>query len=328
LTPQRVPASLHSPAISSTARTSGVKTGLVYSGTGFLNLAGTSATNYSGGFSFNSGTVRITTANSLGAAGNVVTVNGGTLEIRSDTNVAYAQPLTDANGGTIAVGQMPGGTGATGAINKTISLGALTSTVTGKNHHLRRHRRPAGQRRLQHLAHTVNANVAATTLNNVLALPGVLSIGNVTATATGTNVLTIGGVGGFTNISGDITNGGSTSVGLGFTGSGVLNLNGTVATNYTGGLNINAGGIVRVNSAQSLGSQTTLGTLTLQAGTLDVRMDGNSSFANPIVANGTNNFTINADRAVGGSGSGGTVTFTAPFCDTAAPRIASTSHQR
>ncbi len=110
---------------------------------------------------------------------------------------------------------------------------------------------------------------------------------------------------------GDLTNGtGASTSGLAYTGSGILQVTPTNASNYTGGLTQNGTGTLRVivNSGVTtpFGAATNVISL-IQSGALDIRTDGNLSVANPVTAN-TNNVAINVDQATSGNLSK-TVTF-------------------
>ena len=83
--------------------------------------------------------------------------------------------------------------------------------------------------------------------------------------------------------------------------------NGTLAlsgTNAGVGATINSGATLQVGSQANLGATT--GTLTLNGGTFNVRSDTALSFANPVSF--ANSSTVNVDRAVGGAGTGNTIT--------------------
>jgi hypothetical protein len=283
------------------------KTGITNSA-GFLNLAGTSATNYSGGFKITGGTVRATTQYSLGIG--TITLGGGTLEIRNDSNVSYGNAVSLSASTTVALGQLPGGTGATGGYNNTVTLGPLTPTATGYTLTAAGIGGTSASDGYNLTLGAVTSNVAALSIISNMPLPSVLTIPSVTNGGSTNSVLTLGGAtaGGFINITGDITNGGGSGT-LGITANGaagsLLVLAGTSATNYTGGLNNTGGGTLRTTTPYSFGASSNLVALT--NGTLDVRYDGNLTIPNAVTVN-SNNVTINADQLTTGNLSK-TVTF-------------------
>ena len=293
----------------------GVLTGLTYSGSGFLNLTGTAATNYSGGFKVSAGTVRANTRFSLGTGS--ITLGGGTLEIRNDSSVTYTNPISLSASTTVTVGQSPGGTGATGGYGNTVTLSGVTPTATGFTLTFAG---IAGSTENDgynvHVQGAVNANVAAVTVTNNLSLPGTLTIDSVndTGTTAGTNLLTFSG-GGLTYVNGDILNSATAGVktGISYVGTtGTLVLAGTAATNYSGGLTVgnttNTGmqGTLIATTPFSLGAAANV--VTLKNATLDFRSDSNVAYSNPINIDSTFNVGLNADRQIGGTGSGNTVT--------------------
>jgi fibronectin-binding autotransporter adhesin len=165
---------------------------------------------------------------------------------------------------------------------------------------------------------TITSNSAANSINGTNA---VMTIGSAfTPTGTGTLGLTL------TGSSGNIANGGTgTGAGNGISGvsgSGNVavvnsfngNINdgaGTLAltlagtggwslggnNGYTGGTTISSTGLVRATSGTAFGTNTV--NITGAAVTLDLRSDSSLTFANAITTN--QSFTINTDRAVGGS---------------------------
>ncbi|HEX8911069.1 MAG TPA: autotransporter-associated beta strand repeat-containing protein, partial [Humisphaera sp.] len=233
----------------------------------------------------------------------MVTLNGGNLEVRSDTSVSYPNTLSMTGSGTVSVAQLPGGTGAAGGYGNTVTFAAFTAAAAGQTTTFAGLAGTGANDGYSVALTTVTTNVATATLSNNLAQPGRLTIGSVTSAATGANVVTIAG-NGVTTVTGDVTTGGATSLGLVYSGSGVLNLNGTAASNYAGGLQLTGSGTLRVNSANSLGAAGNVVALT--AGVLDVRMDAGTTYPNPLTLGST---TINVDRAVGGTGSNQTHAF-------------------
>ena len=282
---------------------------LTYTGSGILDLSRmTAATNYSGGFTLNgTGITRVTNPLQLGTASGV-SLSGGTLEIRSDSNFTYANPL-NWNGNTgnvnISIGEV--GTGTTTGVGSTFSFGALTvTTATAKTLSFGGigNSGASSSDSVTVSGVTVGAGNLSNTIANNLALPGTLSLGAITGAASTTAVLTIGG-NGFTSIT-DITNGaGGGTAGLTYGGTGILQVNGTGASNFSGGLNLTGAGILRMMGANSFGSATSQA-ITLSAGTFDVRTDTNLSIANPVTISGS--MTINVDAATPGNLSK-TVTF-------------------
>jgi autotransporter-associated beta strand protein len=276
----------------------------------------TSNTTYTGGFSLtNNGSARITNQWGFGASTNAVTLNGGP-EIRTDVNVTYNNPFSITGSAIFTIGQVPGGLGGYG---DTITLNSVTINNTNRTVAFNGIGNTAEANGNKVVINTLAIQAAAATfgLTNGMDLPSQLSIGTIApAEISGGFTFTVNGLG-FTNITGDIANApGGTAIT--YSGSGILNIIApTNATNYAGGLTINAGGTVRINSAFALGASSN--PLKFQTGTLDIRSDSDLNFANtPITADGTGNFTVNADRAVNGTGTGHTMTFANAFQITSA----------
>ena len=300
--------------------TAGALTGIIYSGTGILDLSKvTSANTYTGGLTLSGvgGVTRVTNQYGLGAntgtqaTSNVVNFLGGELELLSDTNVTYTnQMLLNAIGnGTLNVGELHGGTSVNGATGVTFTLGQLKVGATAKTFAVSgvgSGQTAAGAVTMASSADSVTLaggvdlnGIAATTIQNNLPLPGVLNLGNVTSNAAGTPVLTISGAG-VTTV-GDVTNGSATSVALVYTGSGILDLSRmTAATNYGGGFTLNGTGITRITNVGQLG---TASGVSLSGGTLEIRSDSNFTYSNPLNWNGN---TGNVNISIGEVGTGTT----------------------
>ena len=323
--------------------TAGALTAINYSGTGILDLSKvTSANNYTGGLTLSgaAGITRVTNQYGLGAntgtqaTSNVVNLAGGTLELRSDTNVSYSnQMLLNGSGnGSINVGELPGGTGVNGGTGVLFTLGQLKIGTSGKAFALG----GIGSGLTGSTAVTMATSAdsvtlsggvdlngqAATTIQNNLPLPGVLTIPSVTSNAAGTPVLTISGAG-LTTL-GDVTNGSATSVALTYTGSGILDLSRmTAATNYSGGFTLNGSGITRITNVGQLGAASGL---SLSGGTLEIRSDSNFTYANPLNWNGnTGNVNISIGEVGTGTttGVGNTYSFGALTVTTASGKVLS-----
>jgi autotransporter-associated beta strand protein len=289
---------------------------LTYTGSGILDLSRmTAATNYSGGFTLNgTGTARVTNPLQLGAASGV-SLSGGTLEIRSDSNFTYSNPV-NWNGNTgnvnISIGEV--GTGTTTGVGSTFSFGALTiTTASGKTLSFGGigNTGASSSDSVTVSGVTFGAGNLSNTISNNLALPGTLSLGNITGNGTtGTVTMTIGGSG-FTTI-GDVSNGSGGSItALTYNGTGILQVNGTGASNFSGGLNMAGAGILRMMGANSFGTNNTQ-TIALTGsasalGTFEIRTDANLSILNPVTVS-TNSVAINVDAATAGNISQ-TVTF-------------------
>ena len=94
--------------------------GTTKTGDGTLTLAGSNT--FTGGIAVNAGTLRISSANAIGAAANVATVNAGaTLEVTS--GISFDRPITLNNGGTVA------GSG-TGTYTGVVTIDAGATAVT------------------------------------------------------------------------------------------------------------------------------------------------------------------------------------------------------
>jgi autotransporter-associated beta strand protein len=122
-------------------------------------------------------------------------------------------------------------------------------------------------------AETINVPITLGNSQTWNAEKGNLSIGG--TVSLGSNVLTIGGFDNAANATHDVTIGGDIS---GSGGSLVKNDGGTLTlsgnNSYTGGTTLNAG-VIKINSATSLGNQS--GDLTLSVGTLEVTTNITSS---------------------------------------------------
>ncbi len=276
-------------------------TALVYSGTGFLNLTGGYGNTYSGGFKVTSGTARALTANSLGLG--ALTLGGGTLEIRSDNDVSYPSLVNLTASTSLTLGQLPGGTGATGAMvtlgNVNATAGTLTVAGIGGTSAANGFSLSLG---------TIVLGGAASGLNNNMPTPSAVTIPSIMSGIAGTNTFTIGGTSSLTTVTGPILDGsGVTAFTMGANSGGTVVLAGS-GSNFSGGLNVTGSGILRILDTSNLGAST--GTLALTNGTLDLRTNGNLSVPNPVTV-ATNGATINADQLTSGN-TGKTLTFAGP----------------
>lgn len=162
------------------------------------------------------------------------------------------------------------------------------------------------------VANSINGTNAVMTIGSAFAPTGTGTLGltlqgssgNIANGGTGTSVGNgLSGITGSGNVAvvnsfnGDISNGAGT-LGLTIAGNGGWSLGGN--NSYTGGTTISSTGLVRATSATAFGTGTV--SITGAAVTLDLRSDSGLTFANTITTN--QSFTINTDRAVGGSGYG------------------------
>jgi len=288
--------------------------GLTYTGTGFLDLSrATSANTYTGGFiQANTGTVRVTSAWGFGAGS--INLQNGTTEVRSDTDLNFTNVFNwNGGGANITVGQLPGGTGNNGAIERTITFGALTAATTSTGRTLT----------ISGIGNTLassgysvviggvtfgnGSNNFSNIVTNNLTLPGTLSLGDITGAGTsGTITFGLNGIG-FTTI-GNVTNGSGGSItALTHSGPGIVQVTGTGTANFSGGINV-TGGTLRMIGANSFGSASS--TINLVNGTLDVRGDSDFGVNNQLnlIPAANQAVTINLDQATSGN-PGRTITF-------------------
>ncbi|MBX3740887.1 MAG: autotransporter-associated beta strand repeat-containing protein [Akkermansiaceae bacterium] len=234
------------------------KLSLVKTGSGLLDLSGSSATTFTGGLTIRGGTVSVNADNRLGASNSLVTIDGGTLQVTGNiTTGTGVRPMTiGAAGGTIEVTggnqfRHDGTIDGAGMLTKT--GGGTLWLVNAKTH--------AG-------GTAFNGGDIYIYDDNRLGSGG-LSFDGGTLRSSGTftmNRATVLNAGGGTfNIETDkvvtqqgaITGGGSLSK----TGTGVLALR--AASNYTGGTTISEG-VLDVDGTNRLGT----GTLTINGGRL------------------------------------------------------------
>jgi autotransporter-associated beta strand protein len=234
-------------------------------GAGVLTLTGVNT--YSGGTSFNAGTVAVSADNNLGAPTGPLTFNGGTLQLTNSFNLSASRPITlDALGGTIDMQGFTttiaqGITGA-GALTK---AGVGTLVLSGNNTY----------------AGGTNLNAGTLVLGNATAL----GIGTL-AMAAGTTLDFLGSyrVGNAITLSGDPTI--NVNAGLTVTSTGTVTDGSTPGTlNKTG-----AGTLVLA------AADTYTGGTAILAGTLQL---GDGTTNGSIVGNVTNNATLAFDPAAG-----------------------------
>lgn len=156
---------------------------------------------------------------------------------------------------------------------------------------------------------TINSNLAPTGSGTLsLTLGG--GAGNIANGGTGTSagngpsgISGSGNVAIVNSFNGNISNGtGGGTLGLTISGAGGWALTGN--NTYGGGTTISSTGLVRAGSSTAFGTGTV--NVSGAAAILDLRSDSNLSFTNAFQINAS--FTINVDRAVGGSAYGGLMT--------------------
>ncbi len=281
------------------------KLSLVKTGSGLLDLSGSTATTFTGGLTIRGGTVSVNADNRLGASNSLVTIDGGKLQVTGNiTTGTGVRPMTiGAAGGTIEV------TGGTqfrhdGTID---GAGMLTKTGGGTLWLVNAKTHAGGT--------AFNGGDVYIFADDRLGSGG-LSFDGGTLRSSGSfdmnRATTLNAGGGTLNIETDRTvnqNGVISGAGmLTKTGDGVLGLRGT--NTYSGGTLI-SGGALDVNGISRLGT----GTLTINGGRLRLSFDtgGGPYFTQNTVlgASGggievTGSNTVRYDGAI----SGGTLTKT------------------
>jgi autotransporter-associated beta strand protein len=276
---------------------------LTKTGTGTLTLTGINT--YSGGTSFNSGILSISSDANLGNASGGLTFNGGTLQLTGGAvNLASTRAITlNAGGGTFDIGggatifsQSFGGSGPVTFTNGSAILsaantysGATTVTSTG----------------------FLGANVAgALSSNSAFTVDGTLVLGGFNTTIkslTGSGIvannsptaatLTLAPTSGVTTFSGTLIDSLGAALSLVKTGAGTQVLSG--ANTYSGGTTI-AAGALRIGTGGALGS----GGVTFTGnGTLGA--NATTTLTNSIVVNSGASTTI-------GAAAGQTLTLSGP----------------
>ena len=259
--------------------------GLLKLNDGALKLTN-AANDYTGTTQIDSGSVIITDQGALGTdmsavvvTGNVTrSVGGGSLVIGSANNnldgMTFTRDLALTGGGASGDGT------AFNSVGNNIFTGNI---VTGGN--------AAGLNPIGGTAITVSATRLASTFG--------------TATLNGS--LTVEPSGQSTEFTGNgnwIVNSNIDGAGnVTKSGNGLLILNGN--NNYGGVLTVN-GGFVRVSDPTNLGTSTATNAVDMTAGTLEIRSD---TFTTATKVRLNSNSTIFVDRAIGGTGLGGTVQF-------------------
>ena len=283
---------------------------LTKTGTGTLTLAGTNT--YSGGTSFNSGILSISSDANLGNASGGLTFNGGTLQLTGGANLASTRAITlNAAGGTFDIGgntttfsQSFGGVGPVTFTNGTAILSAANTyggatTVTNSGF--------------------LAANVAGAlspnsdfTINGTLLLNGFNSTvkslsgsGVVANSAVGlAATLTIAPASGVTTFSGTLVDGLGDTLSLVKTGAGRQVLTG--ANSYSGATTISAGAF-NIQNATALGSAAS-GTTVASGAALELQ--GSIAVTSEALAlNGTGIANGGALRSIAGANTyGGPIT--------------------
>lgn len=230
--------------------------GIIKNGTGTLSLG--QANLFTGGFTLNSGVVRVGNDAALGGAAGLVTLNGGVLASSDSTARTFANAL--AIGGDATFGQTSGGTGALAFTSTAgINLGGTTRTLTTE----------------------VGTTISGALTNGSITKAGgsTLTLGNTTNNLANLNI-TAGTVSFLTN---------ATVGGLAGSGGGQLNVAGGTLTVNTGTNSSfaqtisGAGSLIKSGSGTLAlsGSSSYSGGTTLSAGTL--RVAGSSALGTGFV---------------------------------------------
>ena len=255
--------------VSNGAGTAG--SGLAYTGTGALLLAGNST--YTGTTALSSGTLDVNSAGALGTG--ALTITGGTIDNTSGaavTSQTNNPPITI--GGNFAYGTSAGTT----ANNLNLGTGAVTDGTSGR-------------------VITLNGLGALTlggVVTNTAGANNTLTVNNGTGTGT-TSALNLGGLAisnsatsytdtingsGNVNVNGPITNGGTSTLGvLTYSGTGVLTLSG--ANTYSSTTNVNSGTLKLDFTAAGAPTSNIIksgNVLTLAGGTFNVKGSAASGF--------------------------------------------------
>ena len=256
---------------------------------GTVFIQGTSS--YTGLNTFTNGIVRIIDPAALGSGG-AITLGGGTIAYNNEASTTYAHNFTVTASSGINVDRTPTGSasGNTHTVG-TITSGAFTLTTTaGNNYSL--------------LTGAVTETAGGTITNNIGGT-GTLTIPSLTYNSATAGTVTLRGTG-VTVVSTGLTTAGAGVAALTKTDAGIVTLIGP--SSYTG-LTTVSGGILRAPAINSIGT----GGVSLGAGTLALLNDASTNYGYNITASGTG--FLNADRAIGGSGTAnkhtvGTVTLT------------------
>lgn len=298
-------------------------TALTKSGYGTTTLGGTNT--IGGTLTFTGGILRVTNAGAFGGAG-TITVQGGNnnavgssgFDFRNDSGMDLSSRVATATGAgynyAINVDRAIGGSGT----NQTISIGGgawagATSagwgyTVTGANGYSLQYKGTAL---------TVIQGMAAPTINNFIAnISGNGSIifnSGITFTNTTTaNGIVLGGTGEYL-LSGALTSqaGTTTAATVTKSGTGAVTISNDNSSTWNSVLNNEvitvSAGILRLTNGGGLGGSNAV--YNQNGGVLDLRSDAGITQTGPVITVGATS-TINVDRAIGGTGTGGTQTIT------------------
>jgi autotransporter-associated beta strand protein len=275
--------------------------------TGIVSLG--AANTFSGGFTLNSGVVKMSSNNVLGTS--TVTLNGGVLASNNGNSRSVSNNLTV--GGNFSLGQSSGGTGAVtlsgtvdlGAATRTITVDNTTDTISGVISNGGLTKAGSGTLILSgNNTYSGATNVSAGTLviasnlalqNSALDTSGA---GSVTLAASITTP-TIGGLSGSNNLSSFITGNYSTITALTLNpSSGVSNTYSGVISNGVAGTTLTKNGI----GTQILsGANTYTGATTINAGTLQAAATGAIANTSQVVLNNGGSFLVTAANAVNDS---------------------------
>ena len=260
----------------------GAKIALVENTSGTWALSGNNT--YTGGTTLTAGTLDVNSTTALGATTSALAINGGTI------NNTSGAAITNANNNPITLGGSFGFGTSAGTASNDLNLG--TGAVTnGGNYTL-----------------TLNGADTLTfggVMTNTLAGINTLTVNNGSGTASATavnfagyalsnsstNYVDVINGSGNVNITGPVTNGGTSSAsGLTYSGTGALTLSGV--NTYSGGTTLSSGSL-NINSTTALGA--TAGALTISGGTIN-----NTSGAAKTIAN-ANPITLGGNFAFGTS---------------------------
>jgi len=256
-------------------------TGIINTGSGGVNQAGTGKLTLSGSNTFTgattvtSGTLRATTSASALGAGSL-SLAGGTLELANNTGLNFARNTTVSGNMTITSDRLASGAGVTHSLGS-LAMGAQTLTITkGTN---------------------VSSGTAGITFTGTTTLSGsgtfapgagtLLTLADITGAGQNVNVNGAGDMA----VTGII---GTTTGGITKAGAGKLTLSGS--NTYTGTTSASAGTLRATTSASALGT----GALALSGAAVELANDTGLNFGNNTTISANTTFTL--DRLTNGAG--------------------------
>jgi len=296
-------------------------TAFTKSGYGTTTLGGTNT--IGGALTLSGGILRVTNAGAFGGAGGITTQGGNNnsvgsmgFDFRNDSGMDLSSRSAGSGGYnySINVDRAIGGSGS----NQTISIGGGSwagatgtswgYTVTGANGYSLQYKGAA---------FTVIQGMAAPIINNYIASisgnGGIIFNSGITFTNTTTLTgISLGGTGEYL-LSGALTSQSGTTTVATVTkgGTGALTISNDNSSTWNSVLNNEvitvSAGILRLTNGGGLGGSNAV--YNQNGGVLDLRSDAGITQTGPVITVGATS-TINVDRSIGGTGTGGTQTIT------------------